>query len=310
MAFTKRSDIIFVDQLQEAVQAAFPGRVALYGTGAAVLNTTLPSIGNNGAKLKGGDTIRVPYWNAIGEFEDPPEGGALTPQKVSESSETSTVVWSGSAGEIGNWAQITAQFSDPYAELARQILATWIRRIDKGLIVKAATTTLLNDISGLSGGASQISWDEVVNTRGLFQDEQDGIALMVVHSKVYQDMFKLKTTTGLPLLIEPTVIYGDKDANGSKDDGSISVLPRFAGIPVRVSNRIAQPSAGVYDNLICKVGSLAAWVNSSPEIKADEDILANSEITALHTYHVEHLYKRLPGSTLPGVAKLRCKAST
>ncbi len=310
MGLTRRSDLIFVDQLQEAVQAAFVGRVALYGTGAAILNTTLPSIGAGGEKLKGGDTIRVPYWTAIGEFEDPPEGGALTPQKASETSETDTVIWSGSAGEITQWAQITAQFSDPYKELARQIVATWIRRIDKGLITKASATTLSSDISGNSGGAAQISYDAVVDTRGLFSDEQDGIALMVVHPKVYQDMFKLKTTTGLPLLVEPTVVYGSKDANGNAEDGSISVLPRFVGIPVRVSARIAQPSAGVYDNLICKTGGLAAWVNSTPELLTDKDVLANTDVLALHTYHVEHLYKRLPNSTLPGVAKLRCKAST
>jgi hypothetical protein len=34
-------------------------------------------------------------------------------------------------------------------------------------------------------------------------------------------------------------------------------------------------------------------------------VLTDSELTAVHMYWVAHLYKRLPGMTKPGVAKLR-----
>ena len=294
MGLTKRTDLIYVDQLQEAIKAAFAGKLALYGTGAAILNTSLPTLGPDGKKLAGGDTIRVPYFDTVGELQDVTEGDALVPAKLSESSETSTVVHSGKAGEITKWAQLTAQFSDPYAEYGRQFAEAWIRRIDKGLITKAAATTLSLDISGLVGAAAQISYDAMVDASQKWNDEQEDIVLAVVHSKVYGDMLKLKDTTGRPLLVDPAN-QGD--------------LPRFRGIPIKVSDRIAV-AGGIYDNLICKKGALAAWANGEPEVLADKDILANSDVIAIHTYHVEHLYKRPSSGTLPGVVKLRCKAST
>jgi hypothetical protein len=293
MAVTKRSDIIYVDQLQEAISAAFAGMIALYGTGAAILSRTLPTIGDAGTKLKGGDTIKVPYFDAIGEMDDPAEGDALTPVKLTESSETSTVVHSGKAGEITNWALLTAMFSDPYAEYGKQFAAIYQRRIDKGLIDKAAASSLVFDQS--VNGSGFIDWDSMVNAVSLWGDEggMEDIVLFVVHSKVMADLYKLKDSTGRPLLLEPT------DA----------ALPRFRGIPVKMSDRIA-PAAGIYSNMILKRGALAAWVNGEPNVESDKDILADSFITAIHTYHVEHLYKRPPTGTKPGVVVLKTKAST
>lgn len=299
---TKRSDLIYVDQLQEAIQAAVAGQVALNGTGVAVMSMTLPTVGSGGTKLKGGDTVRVPYFDFVGELDDVTEGNGLVPQKVSETSETATVTHSGKAGEITNWAQLTAQFSDPYAELGRQFAMAWIRRIDKGLIDKAAATTLTNDISGSAGAAGLISLDAVFDTAQQWKDEQpegpEGM-LLVMHSKVYGDARKLKSSTGVPLFTDPTKEFK---------------LGRMGGIPVKVSDRMTVTGSGansaIYTSLLCKQASMAAWVNGTPEIKSDEDILADSDITALHTYWVTHLYKRPANGTVPGVIALKTKAST
>jgi hypothetical protein len=301
MAVTKRSDLIYVDQLQEAVQAYFLGKKALWGTGVAVQNSTLPSIGPDGSKLKGGDTIRVPYFDPIGELEDVTEAQALTPAKLTETSETATVTHSGKAGEITAWAQLTAQFSDPYAELARQFGDAWMRRIDKGLIDKAVLTTLTNDLSGNTGAAALISLDGIFDTAQKWNDEQPdnpSEMLLVLHSKVYGDARKLKDTDGRPLFTDPTVDFP---------------LPRMAGIPVKVSDRITVTGSGansaVYTNLLCKRSAMAAWVNGTPEILQGTDILSHSQITALHTYWVTHLYKRPSNGSLPGVIGFKTKAS-
>lgn len=298
MGTTKRTDLIYVDQLQEAITAAAAGITALNGTGAAVVSTTLPSIGPDGIALKGGDTVRVPYFDYVGELDDVAEGGALVPVKLAESSETATVVHSGKAGEITTWAQLTAMFSDPYAEYARQFVMAWARRIDKGLIDKAVASTLVNDISALVGPASQLSWDAIVDTQQLWADEQSDILLMVAHSYIYGQMRKLKTSTGLPYLQDP---------KGPNE------LPTFAGIPVRVSDRMT-PTASVYPTAICKRAALAAWVNGTPTVETDRDILAATDVTAIHTFHVEHLYKRPPkavpstgGGTKTGVVILKSK---
>lgn len=294
MATTLRSNLIYVDQLQEAVAGAFAGMVALHGTGAAALSLTLPTIGAGGQALKGGDTVRVPYFDNIGELDDLAEGGALTPAALTMTSETATVVHSGKAGEITNWAQLTAMFSDPYAEYGRQFATAYARRIDQGLLTKAAATTLVKDISAV--GSGQISYDGMCDAVALWGDEGglEDVVLMVVHSKVMNDLYKLKDSAGRPLLLDSAQSGG---------------MPTFRGIPVKMSDRIAV-AASVYDNLILKRGALAAWVNGAPNVMSDVDVLADSQITAIHTYHVEHLYKRPANGTKPGAIKLQCKAST
>ena len=62
---------------------------------------------------------RVPDRIDRAELDDLAEGNALTPVKLSETSETATVTHSGKAGEITNWAQMTAMYADPYAEYAK-----------------------------------------------------------------------------------------------------------------------------------------------------------------------------------------------
>ena len=74
MPVTKRSDLIYTDILQAAIQGAYAGMVALYGTGAAVINTTMPKVGATGSgaggQFVGGDTIKIPYFDSIGELDD------------------------------------------------------------------------------------------------------------------------------------------------------------------------------------------------------------------------------------------------
>lgn len=302
MAVTKRSNLIYVQDLQEAIQGYFVGKLAFWGTGIAIMNTNLPSIGNNGAKLKGGDTILVPYFNTLGELDDITETVGLQPQALTETSETDTVIHSGKAAEITQWAQLTAQFSDPYAEIARQFGEAWMRRIDLGLITSAGTTSLTNDLSGNQGANALISLDGVFDTAQLWGDEQPEDAakcLLIMHSKVYGDARKLKSNTGVPLFTD-----------ASKD----FPLPRIGGIPVKVSDRIATTGSGansaVYTSLLCKPDAMAAWINGVPQVYAQKDILSDSDITALHTYWVTHLYKRPANGSKPGVIAFKTKASS
>jgi len=296
MPQTKRSDLVYVDILQEAIQQALAGKLALFGTGAAVMSSTLPTFSADGNKLKGGDTVRVPYFAAIGELDDVAEGNALVPQKISSSSETASVIHSGKAGEFTNWSSLVAQGKDPYAVYAEQFAEAWMRRLDMGLITKAGATALVHDVSAV--GAGLIGWDAFNDAIGLWGDSVDfgEIALVVVHSKIMQDLWKLKDSSGRPLLVEP------------QNDGQ---LPKFRGVPVKVSNRVPV-AAGVYSSLLCAKNALVGWYNGEPSIDADKDILADSQVVAIHTYHVEHLYSSMPGkpSGVPGVVALKTKAST
>lgn len=296
MATTKRTDLVYVDILQEAIQQALAGKIALAGTGAAIMNPTLPVFSQDGNKIKGGDTVRVPYFAAISDLDDVAEGSALAPVKISSSSETASVQHSGKAGEFTTWSSLVAQGKDPYQVFADQLATAWLRRIDKGLIDVAKTTSLIKDVSAVGNGL--IGWDAMNDAIGLWSDQIDysEIALMVVHSKIMQDLWKLKDSVGRPLLVEPAA--GDQ-------------LPRFRGVPVKVSNRVPVTS-GVYSSLLCLKDALVIWYNGEPSVDTDKDVLTDSQIVATHTYWVAHRYTTLPGKVAgtTGVVALKTKAST
>lgn len=277
----------------DAIEGAFSGKNLLLGTPVAVVSDNLPGA------LNKGDKVKVPYFDTLGEMEDiVNEGDALTPEKLSESTEEASVRHSGKAFERTEWVRMAAN-TDPYPEAARQFAVIARRRADKGLI-DVATADLpseyINDISGGTGDAAKISYDAIVDTAGAWEDEQEGIRLLGVHPKVMRDLLKLKDTTGRPLLVLPTT---DND------------VPRFMGIPTYVSSKCKSWDAGGgsmrYESIIVKEAALAFWYQSRPRVLTDTDALADSELAAIHMYWVAHRYKRVRGSTHPGVLKMISK---
>ena len=289
MATTTRSNLIVPEIMQEAVQGEFEGMTALYGTSAAVVNGSLPQTNpNTGQRIRGGDTVTVPYFDTLGELEEVAEGDGLTPAQLTMSDETATVKHAGKMFELTYWANLAANFADPYAEAARQLRVAANRYADQQLLNVAASSPLVFDLSAETDPT--ISYDAVIDTATLWGDEQEEIVLMVVHSHIYADLLKLKGDGGRPLVQAPT-------------EGQ---LPRFAGIPVKVSDRVSV-NADVYDVQIHKRGGSALWFQGAPRFLSDQDISADSELGAIHVYLAPHRYKRRPGETKTGVALLRCK---
>jgi len=285
MPITVRSNLIVPEILQEAVRGEFVGVTALLNSGAAAVSATLPE------PARGGDVLKVPYFGTIGEYEDVAEAVALTPANIVMTSETATVQHSGKAIEITQWAQIAAAYADPYAELARQLRVGFERRMDRALIDAANTTDLVHDVYSATTPRT-LNWDVVVDARLRFGDEQEDLALLVVHSKVLGDLLKLKDGDGRPLLVN------DLQAEDR--------VARFAGVPVKVSDRLAPESTNPprYTSLLLKRNALALWYNGSPEVQADRDILRDTQVAAVHVYWIAHRYSRMPGSTRTGVVKI------
>lgn len=282
MPVTTRNNLVIPEILADAVAAGWPNRVALYGTDAVVESRTLPQ------EARGGDTIRVPYFGSIGDFEEVAEGAPLSPATLTMTSETSTVQRAGKAVEVSTWAQMAAMYADPYAEAARQIREGAQRRFDAALIAKAGGTGP-GQIE-IDRSTATISYDAIVDALQAWGDESQGVAAMVVHSKVLGDLRKLKDANGQPL-------FADAQQGG---------LPRVLGLPLIVSDR-APVIAGTptrYVTLFIKRGALALWYNGVPTIETDRDILTDTTILAVNVYYVAHLYSRLPGSTKPGVVRL------
>lgn len=283
MAITKRADLVIPEILDEAVQGEFAGATALNGTGAAIIRPAMPS-------NRGGDKIKVPYFGLIGEFEDlATEDDALTPSKLTMDSDEATVRHTGKAFEIHDWAELAASYADPYAEAARQMREGMQRRFDKQLITEAATSSLLHTATTATFG-----YNTLVNALTQWGDEQEERpVLMIVHSKVYADLLMLREdgATGKPMLTDPI-------------DGG---LPRFLGIPVRVSDKmtVVTGTPNVYETLIVKRNALVLWYNGDQEIETDRDILVGATVAAKHVYFVAHRYRRSVGMTKTGVVRIR-----
>lgn len=285
MPINKVTDFLVPEILADAIRAAFAGKLALYGSGAAATSFSMPKSG----RASVGTTIKVPYFTSLGEFEDLVlDGDALTPATQGSSASNATVKHSGKAFELTQWAEWGAAGLDPYQEAARQLVEGFFRRLDKELVTVATDTT--GYAAYTHTVAATISYDAVIDAKMKWGDESDAIALMVVHSKVFGDLLKLKDSGGRPLLT---------DIN----EGGVA---KFVGIPVAVSDRVpvVAGTPNTYLNVICKKGALAGWVNGQPEVLTDRDILVNSQVAAVHMYYAAHRYNPMAGSTKPGVVIL------
>jgi len=129
MSTALRSDLVIPEILADAIRTGFTGMAVMAGSPCAIMNGTLPN------SVKGGDTVKVPYFGNLGEMDDlANEGDALTPVKLTMSSELAPVLHSGKAFEISDWALMAASYADPYGEAAKQIVEAAVRRADLALI--------------------------------------------------------------------------------------------------------------------------------------------------------------------------------
>jgi hypothetical protein len=306
MATSIRSDMIVPEVLAEAVRGEFAGVNALYGTGAAFVT------GSGWPNARGGDTIKVPYFGTIGEMEDlaSDEGAgstvpSLTPAKLDMSSESATVAHSGKAIEMTRWAQLAAMYTDPYGEAARQLRIAFERRIDKALLTEAGTTSLAKDIyDGTTNANGRLTWQALLGAKMLWGDETDDIALVIMHSNTLYDLLLTEVEDGAGSTNMPLF--------QSAMNGELIRAPGV-GAPIKVSDRATLEDSGDitgshdrYTTLLVKRNALALWFSGGEglDIQTDRDILSDTDVAALHTYYVAHLYSRMPGGTNPGVAKI------
>ncbi|TFU25636.1 phage major capsid protein [Thermus tengchongensis] len=283
MPVTTRSDLFIPEVLADAVAGAWPNRIALLGTEAVVESRTLPG------GTKGGDTIKVPYFGVLGEFEILAEGAALTPAKLTMTTEEAVVQRAGKLFEVTTWASMAAMYADPYAEATRQILEGARRAFDRALVDAAASTTG-GSVQTVDASSGTINYDAIVDALAAFGENEDSVAAVVMHPKVLNDLRKAKSSDGTPIFLNP------------QDGGR----PRVLGLPIIVSRRapVISGTPNTYVTLFVRRGALALWYNGTPSVETDKDIAADTVLAAVNVYFVAHRYSRLPGDTDPVVVRL------
>lgn len=230
MARTTKSDVIIPELWDEAVQGAFAQKGAfirstLIASGAAVVMGDMPK-----GELEVGETIKVPYFGTIGKFEKiAVDGDPLTPKKLAQTQEQATVEHAGLAFEATRWSRSSAG-KDIYEEGKDQMVEAGRRFMDEELVAKAYGTPLVKTYYSATTPIT-LGYDMTVDARmGLWGDEQDQIAAMVVDSKVYGDLLKMKDGNGRPLVTD-----------SMRDDE----IPRFVGMPLVISDHLVPEAAEV-----------------------------------------------------------------
>jgi len=285
---TKTTDVIVAEVLEDAVKATFAGGAkALWGTNAAIINSSFP-----GGEDAVGTKIKVPYFGSVGEWEALADGSAFTPTKITMSEEEATVYRIGKAFSITDWARMAAGGGDPYEEAARQCVEGFWGKVDT-MLIDAARATLASMTVDVYNATTPrtIDSDLVIDGRAKWGDEAAARALLLAHSKVENDMWKLKDATGRNLLVSPV-------------EGGLS---SFVGYPVGMSDRLsatAGSSPAKYTTILANPGALVCWYNGSPQVEVGRDILGTATVVVVHTYGVVHRYTRMASKTKPGIALL------
>lgn len=266
---TRVTDIIVPEVLSAMIAAQIPGKLALAGTDRVVVLDNL--------KGKPGDRVKIPRWNAIGEFDQLEEGVAMTPVNLTANSTEAVVKEFGKAVEITELALLSS-FEDPLKALAEQFARYAALAIDKELIKTAETTPLSHSVD------STITLDAILDARAKFRDEQDDVVL-ILHDKVATDLMKLSEFKTLTQVASEVIVKG--------------AIGTIYGMPVIVSRFITKipgtaTTPATYVNLLVKKAALGLWYKKEMEIKMDEDILKRTFTIAATSIFATTLFQYDP----------------
>lgn len=292
MATTLRSDLVLPDILAEEVMKGFTGRLLLNDSGAVVVNPGLQAGVN-----EVGNTVTIPYFDDVGEAEEVAEGAAGTLDKVTQSSETSTVVRIFKGISIANLAMIAKSTGRDINEVAiekvRQALARKLDTIALARALARASTASME----YDGTGAAVSSDAIVETLKLFGedlDDDNALAIWGMNPKVYWGAATLADTTGRTLF---TPAQGER-------------LARIGGVQVRMTAKTDMVVAGsptTYKSPLIKRGAIAAWVNENIRIDYERDPTADVDMVMANMYCVVHAYSTMPNSTHAGVAVMKTR---
>jgi hypothetical protein len=240
MARTTKSDILIPEIFVETVQGAFAQKNVFQGDSMlARTGAVVTSDGFTGDRNAIGTTVEVPYFGVIGDFAPNADGSAVTPSKISQTSEKATVSRDSLAFEVTRWGTI-AKGGDAYQEAAAQVVTAAARAMDKRLIDEAVSP---QNGGGLVKSAHSLTtpvffdYDLMTDSKMMFGDEQDEIVGLAVHSTTLGDLYKLRDGSGRPLISDPR-------------DGE---MPRFMGVPLMVSDRL--PTTGSTMTAVTSAGT-------------------------------------------------------
>lgn len=291
MSTTVRSDLILPDLLAQDVMKGFSGKLALANSGAILVNTGLQAGVEQVA-----NTVTVPYFEDGGEAQVITESTAGALEKITQSSETATVVRLFKGFSMTALARMAKSSGRDIYEVAQEMIQNAFVRAFDTLAVQRATARATAASMEYDGTAGKITPTAIVETLKLFGEDLDDsqLATWALNPAVYWDAAQIADSTGRTLYT---------DVQGGR-------LTQIGGAPVRMtakSDLVVAGSPTTYKSLLAKKGSIVAWYNETPKIDIERDASADVDMLMANLYAVVHAYSVMPGGTHAGVAVLKSR---
>lgn len=236
MADNVRDTALIPEVLQDTVRAQMKGKPALLGSRAVIATAGLR------LDAKGGDTVDLPFDNEIGEMVKLAEGAELPLRTSKAVRDQASVQRAGIAFSLSMWKRIAEQ-GDAYTRFANKCANSAQRLWDSELLRTAATSPATGHSFDVfnAGSPAYVTWQRLLQLRGVFGDEFESMASLVMHSKVALDLYGQLDSQNRPLLV---------DVRSDSKVGSIAGLP--------------EPT--ITDRAPIAVGSIAATGTTPPTV--------------------------------------------
>lgn len=208
------TDMLNPALLVEAVQGAFAGKNAFFGSQLAALGIIVVNDTFDVADPRRiGNQVQVPYFGTVGEFASNPDGSSLTFRALKQTSELATVARASLGVSLSRWS-MGGGVGDPYAERARQMVESATRYMDSACCAAAVADGIPTKDVYSATIAKKLDYSLCVSAKLLWGDEGDASrTALLCHSYVKGDLAQLVDATGRPLLTsgaaagEPDRIY-------------------------------------------------------------------------------------------------------
>lgn len=215
-----------------------------------------------------GSTIKLPYYNYIGDAAVVAEGADIPIKQLSESTVSVTI------SKIGNGVQVSDEavlsgYGDPIGEATTQIAMSIASKVDTDLV-----TALDGNTTNTLAITAAMTADNVADALVKFGEDIDGPMVIVVNADTYATLRKAQTWVPASEIAANIIMSG--------------VVGQIFGCQVVVSNRI-KTNAKVTNFHIVKPGALAVYLKRDTMVETDRDIVNKSTVITADKHFATYL---------------------
>ena len=223
-----------------------------------------------------GNTVKMPYFQYIGDGAVLAEGVSLTPSVLSTGVANVTIEKVAKGVEITDEALLSG-YGDPYGEAANQLALAIANAVDNKVlsILKGITGTMA---MSTANNATYPTDTDITTALELFgEDIEDGQSVALVNPAVYTAM-RANTNSWVPA----SEIAAEIKVKG--------VVGQYQGCQVIVSNKLKRTATGAGEIFIVKPGALRIFLKRDTLVEADRDILAFTNVITASKHYAAYLY--------------------